>query len=263
MIWETVIRNLEFLDRAEKAGRTAAFRRWAWNGCGSRSSASAGSRGGRILQRCPASIRVDHIAEPSAIPRSSRRHGCGLRSSQGSDHTPAESPHAGVSGRREARGRSHLGAVALPCAVHGQHRGTGSLLRRLQHATDPALARRTLDLALTEERPFALMVPLVPDVAQGIRTSPGNSARTNAVALLAKVPDGGAFATRNTTLVSWPPLVGRGAGGGIGGPSLPSGSGTPRPRKPPRPRNRSGSTRPSLSRKSQVDAWIARKRSVR
>ena len=67
-----------------------------------------------------------------------------------------------------------------------------------QHATDPALARRTLDLALTEERPFAQWFPLVPDVAQGHPDLAWEFARTNAVALLAKVPDGGAFATRNT-----------------------------------------------------------------
>ncbi|MBL9175574.1 MAG: ERAP1-like C-terminal domain-containing protein, partial [Verrucomicrobiales bacterium] len=67
-----------------------------------------------------------------------------------------------------------------------------------QHAADPSLARRTLELALTEERPTAQWFPIVPAVAEEHPDLAWEFARTNAAALLAKVPDGGAFATRNT-----------------------------------------------------------------
>ncbi|MFO1461935.1 MAG: M1 family metallopeptidase [Verrucomicrobiota bacterium] len=201
VIWETVIRNLEFLDRAEK-GRPgqAAFQRWAverlrvpfqrlgWEPGADESSNDA-------LLRSALITSLGTLGDPAVISQARVRFAQFLK-----DPTTLppnlRTPVCRVVGRHaDAATWEQLRSLA---------RSTDSTEERdryydaFQHATDPALARRTLDLALTEERPFAQWFPLVPDVAQGHPDLAWEFARTNAVALLAKVPDGGAFATRNT-----------------------------------------------------------------
>lgn len=70
----------------------------------------------------------------------------------------------------------------------------------LQLARDPELARRTLALALTEDRPFAEWFPLVPGVAGQHPDLAWTFARENLDALFAHIPEGGAFTTRTTFL---------------------------------------------------------------
>lgn len=103
------------------------------------------------------------------------------------------------------------------CTIVGRHAGeaTWEKLRDLARATesteekdryyqafqgvtDPALARRTLELALAEDRPFAQWFSIVPAVAQQHPAIAWDFARAHAAELIAKVPEGGAFATRNT-----------------------------------------------------------------
>ncbi len=67
-----------------------------------------------------------------------------------------------------------------------------------EEVRDPALARRTLALALSEERGLAQWFNLVAHVARRHPELAWNFARENSAALLAKVPAGGAFLTRNT-----------------------------------------------------------------
>jgi aminopeptidase N len=67
-----------------------------------------------------------------------------------------------------------------------------------QAAKDPALAERSLNLALTEDRPFAQWFGLVASVAEEHPVLAWNFARAHADELLAKIPESGAFATRNT-----------------------------------------------------------------
>lgn len=70
----------------------------------------------------------------------------------------------------------------------------------MQSARDPELARRTLALALTEDRTFAEWFPMVPSVAMQHPDLAWNFARQNLEALLAHIPEGGAFLTRTTFL---------------------------------------------------------------
>jgi aminopeptidase N len=67
-----------------------------------------------------------------------------------------------------------------------------------QNATDESLARRTLDLALSEERPLSQWFTIVPMVAERHPALAWEFAKSHADALIAKVPVGGAFFTRNT-----------------------------------------------------------------
>ncbi len=68
----------------------------------------------------------------------------------------------------------------------------------LQGVKDEALARRTLALALTEDRPFAQWFGIVSSVASEHPVLAWEFARAHAAELIAKVPESGAFATRNT-----------------------------------------------------------------
>jgi aminopeptidase N len=67
----------------------------------------------------------------------------------------------------------------------------------LQSVQDVALARRTLELALTEERTFAQWFGIVGTVALAHPDLAWEFARAHADALLAKIPEGGAFLTRS------------------------------------------------------------------
>ena len=68
----------------------------------------------------------------------------------------------------------------------------------LQGVKDEALARRALALARTEDRPFAQWFGIVSSVANEHPELAWEFARTHAAELIAKVPESGAFATRNT-----------------------------------------------------------------
>ncbi len=70
--------------------------------------------------------------------------------------------------------------------------------RAFQAVRDPVLARRTLELALTEERSVVQWFGIVPAVARRHPAMAWEFAQANADALIAKVPAGGAFITRNT-----------------------------------------------------------------
>ncbi|MDB6037705.1 MAG: aminopeptidase [Verrucomicrobiales bacterium] len=67
-----------------------------------------------------------------------------------------------------------------------------------QNVNNATLAHRTLDLALTEERPLAQWFPIVPSVADRHPDLAWEFAQLHADALISKVPAGGAFFTRNT-----------------------------------------------------------------
>jgi aminopeptidase N len=67
-----------------------------------------------------------------------------------------------------------------------------------QEVRDPGLAKRTLELALTEERTLAQWFWIVPQVARFHPELAWAFTKANVSALLAKVPAGGAFLTRNT-----------------------------------------------------------------
>lgn len=201
VIWETVIRNLEFLDRAEKGrpGR-AAFQRWAmerlrvpfqrlgWE-------PRAGESSNDALLRAALVTSLGALGDPAVISQARERF---TRFLKDPSTLPPDlrTPVCRIVGR-------HADAAAWE-QLRSLARSTDSTEERdryydaFQHATDPALARRTLELALTEERPFAQWFPIVPGVAEEHPDLAWEFARTNAAALLAKVPDGGAFATRNT-----------------------------------------------------------------
>lgn len=70
--------------------------------------------------------------------------------------------------------------------------------RAFEGVRDPVLAQRTLELALTEERPLAQWFHIVPNVAKRHPVLAWDFAQSQADGLLAKLPAGGAFLTRNT-----------------------------------------------------------------
>ena len=201
VIWETVIRDLGILDRVEKGKPgQAAFERWAvdrlkvplqrlgWTPTPGESSNDA-------LLRAALITSLGALGDPGVVAEARERF---ARFAKDPATLPPDlrSPVCVIVGRHaDAATWEQLRSLA---------RSTDSTEERdryynaFQHATDPALARRTLELALTEERPFAQWFSLIPDVAEEHPDLAWEFTRTNAAALLAKVPDGGAFATRNT-----------------------------------------------------------------